>query len=411
MVGVSTIVGDMPKYERIPGSALSLITNSPSAPTGYGVQAQLLVDRMMRHGMNVAVQSNYGLEGSFDRIKTKHGYVDHYPKGYKPYSDDVIPIWAEDFKAKHPQAKHALMTLYDVWVYDKLEYDGDIIAYVPLDHITIPPLVRKFLERPNVIPVAMSLHGQRLMNDRGIKNHYAPHAFDKNVYKPTYEVQGVPTRQFMGVDDDDFLISIVFANKSNRILHRKAIDVQLSAINLWRTQMKPDRKVKIYLHTEPTPVFGGFDIPRLMEAIGIPVDDVIFPDAQRMRVGYPPEELAAFYTASDLVMNATMGEGFGVTNIESQACGAKLLTSNWTASMDLGGPDSYLCDGEPFWNESQGAWWMRPSLASLASGIQLAFEAERGISEANIEWVQQYEADYVWDTHWMPFFKEYYGTD
>jgi len=25
--------------------------------------------------------------------------------------------------------------------------------------------------------------------------------------------------------------------------------------------------------------------------------------------------------------------------------------------------------------------------------------------------VQQYEADYVWDTHWMPFFKEYYGTD
>jgi len=82
MVGVSTIVGDMPKYERIPGSALSLITNSPSAPTGYGVQAQLLVDRMMRHGMKVAVQSNYGLEGSFDRIKTKHGYVDHYPKGY-----------------------------------------------------------------------------------------------------------------------------------------------------------------------------------------------------------------------------------------------------------------------------------------------------------------------------------------
>lgn len=54
---------------------------------------------------------------------------------------------------------------------------------------------------------------------------------------------------------------------------------------------------------------------------------------------------------------------------------------------------------------------MRPSIASLATGIQLAFEAERGISEANIDWVQQYEADYVWDTHWMPFFKEYYGTD
>ena len=86
-----------------------------------------------------------------------------------------------------------------------------------------------------------------------------------------------------------------------------------------------------------------------------------------------------------------------------------MLTSSWTASMDLAGPDSYLCDGEPLWDELQGAFWMRPTLSSMVQALELAYEQPRGISQPNIDFAQQFEVEHVWDTHWMPFFTDFYS--
>jgi hypothetical protein len=49
-------------YEQIDG-LISLVSNSPGQPTGYGQQGAMLVERMVRHGIKVAALSNYGLEG------------------------------------------------------------------------------------------------------------------------------------------------------------------------------------------------------------------------------------------------------------------------------------------------------------------------------------------------------------
>ena len=42
---------------------VTVFSNSPGAPTGYGQQTEYLVTRMKRDGLDVAVQSNYGIEG------------------------------------------------------------------------------------------------------------------------------------------------------------------------------------------------------------------------------------------------------------------------------------------------------------------------------------------------------------
>jgi hypothetical protein len=49
-------------YEKLNG-AISIASNSPGMPTGYGVQAKMLTDRLKRHSVDVAILSNYGLEG------------------------------------------------------------------------------------------------------------------------------------------------------------------------------------------------------------------------------------------------------------------------------------------------------------------------------------------------------------
>lgn len=386
---------------------ITLASNSPGAATGYGTQARYLVDRMKRHGMDVAALSNYGLEGSIETLKTPYGPIAHYPKGFKPYSDDVIPVWHEEYARAFPDLKSATMILYDLWVYRSMKFDGNIIAYVPLDHVTMPPMVEHVLRWENVTPVTMSLHGQRMLEARGIKSTYCPHSVDTAVFRPTHEVDGVPTRQAMGFTDDDYVVSIVAANKSNGIIHRKALAEQIMAFSVF-LQRQPN--AKLYLHMEPTAIFGGFDIPALLSSVGLDDKTVTVADGKSLRVGYSQEHLAAFYTASDVLLNATYGEGFGVTTIEAQACGTRVITSSWTASVDLAGPDSLLIDGQPFWDEPQKAWYNIPLIGSLVAALEQSVELPRGISLESIRFAKQYDVEKVWKKHWLPFFTEYFGA-
>jgi glycosyltransferase involved in cell wall biosynthesis len=136
---------------------------------------------------------------------------------------------------------------------------------------------------------------------------------------------------------------------------------------------------------------------------------VIVADSATLRIGYPQEHLAALYTASDVLLNATMGEGFGVTTIEAQACGTRVITSGWTASQDLAGPDSWIIEGQPFYDEPQKSWYNIPLIGSLVSALELAHEAPRGISLESIKFAKQYDVEKVWAKYWMPFFKGYFG--
>jgi len=109
----------------------------------------------------------------------------------------VIPVWYEDFASKHPDLKTVLFTLYDVWVYNKMQFDGPIVSWVPLDHITPPPAVMQFLGKENVRPITMSPFGQEQLEAVGIPSTYIPHGIDTKIYKPTPDIDGVATREFM----------------------------------------------------------------------------------------------------------------------------------------------------------------------------------------------------------------------
>jgi glycosyltransferase involved in cell wall biosynthesis len=390
--------------EKLKGT-ISVASNSYDAPTGYGVQVKFLIDRLVKHGFNVANLSNYGLQGSISDIKTPYGKVAHYPMGYKQYSDDVIPVWHKDFRDKHPEHKDAVITLYDQWVYNDLKFDGDILAWTPLDHITLPPKVLQFLLRHNVTPIVMSPHGQRQLERAGVDCVYIPHGVDTKVMKPTDTVFGVPTREYLDVPEDAFLVSMVAANKANGLVHRKALSEQLMAFAMFR-ETHPD--AYLYLHSEPSPVFGGFNLPNLLKAVGLSDEFVRVLNSDVNRTGYPEEFLAGVYTASDVMLQATYGEGFGVPVIEAQACGTRVITSNWAASQDLAGEDSFLVDGQPFWDEPQAAFYQIPNIGSIVNALKLSYDAPRGVSKASIDFAKQFDVDQVWNWYWMPFLREFF---
>jgi hypothetical protein len=177
--------------EKLDG-VVSLASNSPTAKTGYGVQAKHLVNKLSTSGLKTAVMSNYGQEGTIGEYKAKGGKVPVYPRGFMPYSQDVLNQWHTIHRSQWPDKKHAIFTLFDVWVYSKAPNIDDIpfVSWVPLDHVSMPPDVAQWLLRPNVTPIAMSPFGQRQMAEHGIDSTYIPHAVDTTVYRADADYWG-----------------------------------------------------------------------------------------------------------------------------------------------------------------------------------------------------------------------------
>ncbi len=394
----------MTTYEILNG-AVSFASNSPGMPTGYGQQGKLLLSRMVRHGLKVAALSNYGVEGANTSMKLQDVEIPVYARGLSQYSTDVMPIWAKDHADKYPDLKHVLFTLYDVWVYNEMKYDGPIVSWVPLDHITLPPGVQQFVMKDNVTPITMAPHGKEQLDAMGIENVYIPHGVDTTVYKPTHTMpDGQDVREFMGIPKDAFLVGMVAANKANGQIHRKAYAENLLAFAL---HLKKHPDSYLYIHTEPSRGYGGFDLSVLLKMVGIPKENVLLPDRFMLMTGYPEKAMAAFYTAFDVLLSTSYGEGFGIPTVEAQACGTRVITSNFAASKDLASEDSWKIDGQPFWDEPQASFFSIPSLNSIARALAEAYQ-NRGHSDKAREFASQFDVERIWDEKWMPFLRDLY---
>jgi glycosyltransferase involved in cell wall biosynthesis len=384
--------------------AISIASNSPGSPTGYGVQGLLLAERLKREGYDVAALSNFGLEGNISTLETKHGPIAHYPRGYTLYSGDVLDTHHKHFLAGR-EIPNAILTLYDAWVYLDVPAIEDLKfwSWTPVDHLSVPPKVAAWAKRPNVKTIAMSPFGQRQFQAIGVDSTYIPHAVDTSVYKPTDNIDGYSLKQYMGVGEDDFIVGMVAANKANGSIHRKAYAENLLAFAMFR-QKHPN--AYLYIHAEPSRVFGGFHLATLMKSVGLPEDAVLFPDPHKLRYGYSTEEMAGLYSAMDVLLHASYGEGFGVPAIEAQAAGTRVIGSNWAATPDLLGEDSWLVDGQPFWDEAQSTFFQIPLIPSLVAALEQAYATPRGVSTASVEFAKQFEVETVYEQYWKPFLAE-----
>lgn len=403
----------MAKANTIPG-AIALASNSPGLPTGYGTQGYQFLERALDNGITCASLSNYGLEGDITTVEIGPYIIPHYPKGFTTYSADVIPSWFKHFDESHDR-QTALMTLYDVWVFEQFadsfkigETPIPIISWVPLDHVSLPPAVGAFLRRNNVTSVTMSPHGQRQLEKAGIESTYIPHAIDVGTYKPTERMRTVDMtgRQYvLGDRDDVFLVGMVSANKANGMVHRKSFSESFAAFAAFN-KLHPDSV--LYVHAEASPVMGGFTLPLLAQAYGIAPSAIVFPDPVQHRLGYSNEDMAALYSAFDVLLHPNMGEGFGLTALEAQACETPVITSAWAASPDLVSEDCLLVDGQPWWNESLKAFSQVPIIGSIFAMLNEAYGRGRVRSPLSREFALAFDADKVFADSWAPFLRDYF---
>ena len=397
--------GNPAKAAGIPSTddprAILFSSNSPYAATGYGQQTEQVTTRLQAAGHKVAIASNYGLEGTV----TEWRGMRHYPRGFDLYSNDVVPAHYMAWAHENSDLDTLLVTLFDTWVFKGKQWDlvDNIASWVPIDHTPCPPDVLAWCSRPNVTPIAMSKFGKAMLERAGVEALYVPHAIDTTVFKPTEKFEAgdkrMTGREFMEVSADAFVVGINSANKGGRQGHnRKAYPEMFLAFGMW-AQKHSD--AVLYVHTEDKGAMGGINLRELASACGIPDDRIFFVDQYAYRSGIPQNVLAATYTAMDVLLQPSLGEGFGIPAIEAQVCGTPVIVNNATAQPELVG-DGWICEGQPVWDDAQKSWWLTPSVPSIIENLEAAYQRGQGRSAEAIKFAKAYDADTVYRDYWVP---------
>lgn len=387
---------------------LLIHSNGPNVLTGYGVQTALLIDRLVNAGHEVAVSCTFGNQAGVTQWTSPSGHkVRLYPSGAFTASEDIIHAHADHWFGADRRSGW-IIPLIDVWslAHHPTLRDYNILAWTPVDHYPVPEGVVRFFEKTGAVPVAMSRFGQDQLSQVDLEAKYAPLAVDTKDYKPTWEVDGKPSREFFHIPDGAFVVGMVAMNKDPN--DRKGFQEALMAFARFQ-RVHPE--AFMYLHTEQTGIAGGFNLDRLAKACGVKEGTYAFSDQYAYRIGFKPAMMAALYTCFDVLLAPSAGEGFCVPLIEAQACEVPVIASAFTAQPELVGA-GWQVGGQEWWDEASRAWYMRPSVTEIVARLNTAHKAlsdERKsveIARKAREFAELYDADYVFDTYWRPLFED-----
>lgn len=375
-------------------------SNAPWSPSGYGVQAQYIIPRLYGMGHQVAIMAWDGLH---------HGKIDLagvpvYPGGHEPFGRDFIGETADHFGAE------IVVSLQDIWPLP-MDYRERVgrpwMPWFPIDHQPCSPFV---VDRALTAeyPATYSRHGVETMAAAGVEAHYLPLGVDCEVFRP---MDRAGARALFGFPEDRYLVVMVAANVGWP--SRKAFPEQFEAFARFADANR-ELDPLLYVHADPEKGPGqGLDLKHLAAALGIE-DRVWFPDRYQYMIAYTNRALAPLYSAADVLLAASMAEGFGLPIAEAQACGCPAIVNGWASMPELCKNGIVVEPCQRYWTRIE-SWYSIPDVGGVAAALDevagwdeytRAAYAERGrhFIRSEFDW------DVVMQRHWAPLL-ETIGAD
>jgi D-inositol-3-phosphate glycosyltransferase len=306
-----------------------------------------------------------------------------------------LPVYADALRADQ------IIGLCDAWVLkpEKWPEGLRLALWVPIDHYPLPPAVLKVLADDRITPVAMSRFGEAQMTASGLDPVYVPHGVDTNVFRPQPELRD-QVRDGLGLPRDAFVVGMVAANTSSPMIPRKAFPQAFLAFTRF-ARTHPD--AWLYLHTDFNPEGAGMDLNVVADLCDCPAGRIRYPDPAGIQLGFPTEVVAMTYQAFDVCLQPSMGEGFGLSALESQACGVPVIASDHSAMPELC-EAGWLVDGDPWLDYTQQSWFFNPRVDGIVDALEAAYAArsDQAMKDAAVEFATAYDADTVTDRYWRP---------
>jgi len=359
------------------------------------MQTAQVVHRMIKDGHEVAVAANHGASVM---MNCAHGHP-IFAEGIIKYSLDAAPDSMNGWIGDQPGFG---VILFDLW--PLLGSEGfrsmKLACWTPIDHDPASPAVIKFLKDGHHHAIAMSEFGAAKLAEAGISKElisYIPHAIDRSIWQD----KGQDAREQLGVPQHAHLTVINAANRG-RVPVRKAFAEMIEG---WWAFAKDKKDAHLMIHTEPNGYSDGMNLPRFVGSIGADAQRIRYPHPAHFRNGIPDTALATMYSAADVMLATSMGEGFGIPVIEAQSCGTPAIVSDFSAQPELLGPHGVRISGQHSWDEFQQSFWTIPNIKEITQALHDNYDetSARMIDrKAVAESMKRYDADKVYEERWRP---------
>lgn len=260
-------------------------------------------------------------------------------------------------------------------------YRPPILAYMPIDGYDSPKSWDILGHR--VTRIAMSKFG------RDTAMPEAPvvwHGIDTSIYKP---MSKTAAKRTLGYDPDRFLILRVDKNST-----RKDYPATWKAL---RPLLRKHSDIDVHFHCLPRSS-DGYDLRAVMFNDEDIRDRVSFSPNLAGFTGWSDEMLATLYSAADLFVSTSWGEGFGLGNLSAIACGTPVVAQDCSATTEVVGPGGVLVPPKDRITTPMGQDQCLPDIEGFTAAIERLYldrKTRRQLGEAGVAHAAQFSWDWA----------------
>jgi len=152
---------------------------------------------------------------------------------------------------------------------------------------------------------------------------------------------------------------------------------------------------------------NSIDLLSVMASLGIE-NNCVFPPLYDYELGILPDDyMIRLFQTSDVHMQCTLAEGFGIPAIEAQACGTPVIGTRCSAITELVPAEAgWLVNGEPYWNINQRSWWTWPSADQIEQRLIRAHSSASSMRKGARKNALNYDQKLIGKEIWPEVMKE-----
>lgn len=304
-------------------SKIKILTlgDHPLAPTGVGIQSKLVIEAALRTG-KFSVVSLAGAQKHKDPSPSK---TEEFGDDWKIFPVDgygTQEIVRSVIRTERPDILW-FMTDPRYWEFlwqieDEIRPLMPMVYYHVWDNYPYPNFNKKFYESNDVVATISKVTDDIVKTVApGVESHYIPHAVDKDIFKPISPDDILRFRmQHLGEAYDGK--KVFFWN--NRNARRKQGGTLVWWFKEFLDEVGHD-KACLIMHTNPKDQVGQ-DLEEVIKEAGLGAGQVLLSPAK-----YETDRMAMLYNMADCTINIADAEGFGLSTLESLACGTPIIAT------------------------------------------------------------------------------------